>query len=238
MSRRAVAAGAVAAVLGIGGAGAFLAWPNRAYAATEVGQRRTIQLPDGSHAMLNTDTRVAWRFDKDREFWVERGEAALLVREAGTPFRVYSDPIDARLSGGRFSLRLDPGGGRLLVMAGRAAAVYRGTLAETIHAGSALTVGDGAAQVASMSPETIAAATAWEQGKIVFNGMQLDRAVAEFNRYLSNKIILQQADLASTRLGGEFQIDDPNGFLVALRDGFDIDHRRQGDRIALFRARS
>jgi transmembrane sensor len=234
VSRRAVAAGAVA-VLGVGGAGAFVAWPRRAYAATSIGQRRTIRLPDGSQAMLNTDTQVSWRFENGREFWIERGEAALLVREAEKPFRVYSDPIDARLSGGKFNIRLEPSGGRLLVLAGRAAAAYRGTLAETIRAGSSLTISDGAARIAGMSPDAISAATAWEQGRIVFNGMALDRAVAEFNRYLADKIVLQQGDLAATRLGGEFQIDNPDGFLLALRDGFGIDHRRRGDQIQLFR---
>jgi transmembrane sensor len=236
VSRRAVAAGA-AAVLGMGGAGAYLAWPRRAYATTAVGERRTVQLPDGSNAMLNTDTRVAWRFDDSREFWVEQGEAALLVREAATPFRLYSDAIDARLSGGKFDLRIEADGGQLLVLAGRAAAAYRGTLAETIRAGSALAISSGAARVAAWSPDALAAATAWERGKIVFNGMALDRAVAEFNRYLAEKIVLQQADLAATRLGGEFQVDNPEGFLLALREGFAIDNRRQGNQIQLFRRR-
>lgn len=236
LSRRAVAAGVVAA-LGLSGAGAFLAWPRRAYAETAIGERRTLRLPDGGQAMLNTDTRVAWRFEQGREFWIEQGEAVLLVREGQAPFRIYSDPIDARLSSGKFNIRLEPSGGRLLVLAGRAAAAYRGTLAETIHAGNALTVSDGTAQVAPLSAEAIAAATAWEHGKILFNGMSLDRAIAEFNRYLPEKIVLGQADLAPTRLGGEFEIDNPDGFLLALRDGFDIDHRRQGNQVQLFRRR-
>lgn len=233
-SRRAVTGGLLAA-LGVGGAGALLAWPRRAYASTNVGERKTIRLPDGSHATLNTDTRVAWRFADEHELWIERGEAALLVRQAAKPLRVYSDPIDARLSGGRFNLRVAPDGGELLVLEGRAAAVYRGTLAETIHAGTALTVDGGAARVAPWSPDAIAAATAWQNGRIVFNGMALDRAVAEFNRYLPDKIVLQDTGLARTRLGGEFLIDDPDSFLTALHESFAIDHRRQDGRILLFR---
>ena len=234
VSRRAVAAGA-AAMLSIGGAGAFLAWPRRSYAATAVGERRTLRLPDGSLAMLNTDTQVAWRFAGDRELWVEQGEAALLVRAAAKPFRLYSDPIDAQVSDGRFNLRIAPEGGQLLVVAGSATATYRGAPAKTIAAGSALTLADGAARISRWSPDALAAATAWEQGRIVFNGMLLDRAIAEFNRYLTEKMVLRQADLATTRLGGAFQIDDPDSFLLALREGFAIDHRRTGDRIELFR---
>ena len=234
MSRRAVAGGAVVAALGLG-AGGFFAWPRRAFAETAIGERRTVQLPDGSHAMLNTDTRVAWRFDDGRDFWVERGEAALLVRQAARPFRVHSDPIDARLSQGKFNLRLDPAGGALLVIAGRAAAAYRGALAETLTSGTLLTVSEGTARITRLSSGAIASATAWQHGEIVFDGMRLDRAVAEFNRYLPDKIVLQDPDLAATQLGGDFEIADPQAFLAALHDGFGIEHRADDGRIILFR---
>jgi transmembrane sensor len=65
--------------------------------------------------------------------------------------------------------------------------------------------------------------------------MALERAVAEFNRYLPDKIVLQDTGLAPTRLGGEFLIDDPDSFLTALHESFAIDHRRQDGRILLFR---
>lgn len=236
LSRRAVTGSALAALVALGGAGTFLAWPRRAYAATAIGEQRTIALPDGSHAMLNTDTRVAWRFGNARDFWIEQGEATLLVRAADTPFRVYSDPIDAQLGQGKFNFRLAAQSAQLLILAGRASTAERGAPARILQAGSALTVSNGAARVTRVSPDAIAAATAWERGEIMFNGMPLDRAIAEFNRYLPDKIVLQSADLATTRLGGSFEITDPDGFLRALQQGFDIDHRRAGNQILLFRS--
>lgn len=235
MSRRALAGGAVAAVLGLGAAGTFLAWPRRSYAATAVGERRAVRLPDGSHAMLNTDTRLAWRFDDGREFWIERGEAGLVVQPGARPFRVYSDPFDARLSEGRFNIRLDAGDGRLLVLAGRAAAAYRGTMAQTVEAGRMLVIANGTAQITDLPAGDIAAATAWQGGRIVFDGMSLGRAVTEFNRYLPRKIALRDSRLASIPLGGEFSIADPDGFLFALHEGFGIDHQQDGERIMLYR---
>lgn len=229
-SRRAFAASAVVAALGVGGAGAFLAWPKRAMAATAIGERRTLRLPDGSHATLNTDTRVAWRFAETREFWVERGEVALRIQPADKPLRLYSDPIEAMLGNGRFDMRLSDQGGELLAMEGSGV-----TRAGPLSAGSMLTVQGGTARIGALGPEALHAATAWQNGRILFSGMTLDRAIGEFNRYLPEKIVLAQADLARTQLGGEFLIDDPDSFLQSLRDGFDIDSRRDGNRILLFR---
>ena len=126
---------------------------------------------------------------------------------------------------------------QLMVLAGQAAATYRGAPAGTIGAGSVLTMDDGVTRIAALGTDALGAATAWQSGRIVFNGMPLDRALAEFNRYLPDKIVLGQGDLGATRLGGEFRVDDPDTFLLALREAFDIDHRRQGDQILLFRAR-
>lgn len=234
ISRRAMAAGVAA--LAVGAGSVFLAWPRRAYAETAVGERRVVALPDGSRAMLNTDSRVAWSFDDGRDLWVERGETALLIRAGDTPFRVHSDPIDARLSPGSFNLRLEGRGGELLVRAGRAAAACRGTLAETVVADHVLTVTAGAAQIERVPPSAIAVATAWQHGEIIFDGMRLDQAIAEFNRYLPDKIVLGNRDLAQTRLGGNFRIAAPGDFLAALYDGFGIGSRHDGDRIVLYRA--
>ncbi|KEZ17940.1 MULTISPECIES: FecR family protein [Sphingobium] len=235
LSRRAVAGG-VAGLLAVGGAGTFLAWPRRAYAETAVGERRILRLQNGSQAMLNTDTRVAWRFDDDRrDFWIERGEATLLVKDAEKPFRLYSDPIDGRLSGGKFSLRIDPALARLLVLSGQAATITRGTSAQTVNAGSMLAVSNADVHVEALSPEALSRATAWERGEIMFQGMALDQAISEFNRYLKVKLVVQDQGLGATRLGGTFRTADPQSFLTALQDGFGIGHRREGDRMMLFR---
>jgi transmembrane sensor len=237
VSRRAVAGG-LAGLLGLAGAGAFIAWPRRAYAETTVGERRILSLQDGSQAMLNTDTRVAWRFHGDgRDFWVERGEATLLVKEGGQPFRLYSDPIDGRLSAGKFSLRIDPSEARLLVLAGRAAAIYRNTQSRTLDAGSLLSVSHGDAHVDQLSAEALSDAIAWERGEILFRGMTLNQAIAEYNRYLKVKLVVQDPALGATRLGGTFHTTDPEAFLVALEDGFGIAHRQQGETILLFPSR-
>lgn len=231
MSRRAVAGGAFAALLGLGGLGGWLAMPGKAYAATGVGEQRSILLPDGSHAMLNTDSKVSWRFGRQREFWIEQGEAALTVRPDTAAFMLHSDPLAAELGRGSFNLRLVGKEGHLLVQSGQA----RLDTGEVLAAGQMATAKAGGITIGAAPADQMSAATAWQQGKIVFNGMPLGRAIAEFNRYLPGKIVLQDADLGETRLGGEFRVDDPDRFLAALASGFDIAHRQQGNQILLYR---
>lgn len=236
-TRRAVMGG-VAGLLAVAGAGAFLVAPRRASAQTAVGERRVVRLQDGSQAMLNTDTRISWRFDEGgRNLWIERGETALLVKDAGQPFRLFSDPVDARLSAGKFSLRLDATDAQLLVLAGQAAATYGGAMARTLGVGRLLTLRNGTGSIATLSTEDMASAIAWEQGDITFRGMALAQAVAEFNRYLPVKIVLTDAQLGRLQLGGTFHTASPDAFLAALQDGFGIANRREGDAILLYRAR-
>lgn len=234
VSRRAVAGG-LAGLLGLAATGAFVAWPRRAYAKTAVGERRMLTLEDGSRAMLNTDTRVAWRFTgEDRDFQIERGEATLLVKHGRQPFRLYSDAIDGRLSAGKFTLRIASDEARLLVVSGRAAAIYRDTQTRTLDAGNLLSISHGTVHVDQLSPQALSDATAWERGEILFRGMTLNQAVAEYNRYLKVKLVVRGSALGATLLGGTFHIAEPDAFLGALRDGFGIDHRREGDAIVLF----
>ncbi|MEE3154822.1 MAG: DUF4880 domain-containing protein, partial [Pseudomonadota bacterium] len=56
-TRRQMMGGIAAGIIATAGAGAFLAWPKRAVASTGVGERRDLVLPDGSRAMLNTDSQ-------------------------------------------------------------------------------------------------------------------------------------------------------------------------------------
>lgn len=82
----------------------------------------------------------------------------------------------------------------------------------------------------------MADALAWQRGEIVFNGMALGQALDEFNRYLGTKLVLTDPVLKQTRLGGRFELDDPQRFLAALDQGFGIAHRRTDKGIELYRA--
>lgn len=238
LSRRRLVMGSAAAGLGAVAAGAalFSLRDTRTFVETGVGERRTLQLPDRISAELNTNTRIAWAYaHRQREFWVEKGEAAFaIVEDAMRPFVLRAERMNAVLSGGRFNLRLRTRGPELIAVSGRARVeIANGARYELEPQHALIASGDGVEDVA-LSADRIDAALAWRRGEIHFQGMPLSDALTEFNRYLLQKITFEDQSLASIRLGGRFMVDDPAAFLRALEDGFGIQNRKEGGRVVLF----
>ncbi len=235
--RRRFLAGIAASVVAVSG---LYVWVNRrAYAETGVGERRTVQLPGGSRVELNTDTRLAWRMDEQLDLWIERGEVAITVAapfSVGVPrlFRIQTALMSGLLHSGQYNVRVDRNMVGLIAASGDAIiSGLDGTRLE-LQSGQGLQATGGGVRKAALSTAALESATAWQRGVIVFDGMTLATAIGEFNRYLPHHIELAEPGLGAVRLGGRFSTDDPGGFLTALRDGFGIDHRLEGDRIVLF----
>lgn len=198
-------------------------------AATGIGERRTLALPDGSSVELNTDTEVFWRFDRQRRrLWLARGEAALIiVRDTLRPFELVTAQGLARLAAGQFNARLRPAGLDLVVLAGRAVIETASATAEAGVAGpddarQVLAVSDSRIEVAAAPEAQVQSVQAWRRGEIVFEGQALSLAVEEYNRYLTRKLVIGDARAANLRLGGRFLTGDPDSFLQALRTTFGL----------------
>ncbi len=94
----------------------------------------------------------------------------------------------------------------------------------------------GELRTAVLSQSDADATAAWRRGEIVFNGMSLDMAVNEFNRYLGRKLVIGDPPIRRIRLGGRFFVDAPDSFLRSLRVGFDIEATAHADTIFLHAA--
>lgn len=217
-------------LVGLLGAGGFT---TRAYAwssaSSDVGECKRIILPDGSRAMLNTDSELQWRFSSsERSLWVVRGEVGLELVE-GIPAQIHGLDRTASLSRGRFNVRLEGAAMDVTVLAGKAAAM-RTRMADTQIAAPAavaapsegLLLSAAAPSVRDASPQRVAATVAWQQGEIVFDNEPLQTAVREYNRYLTGKIVIADPDLTGIPVGGRFTSTDPADFLSALELGLGV----------------
>jgi len=187
---------------------------------------------------LNTDTSVSWRFNaRVRDFRIERGEIAMELA-TGAPITLVVAIASLSLSPGSFDARLVDGRVGLTVHQGRAtASVLTNGVSRTavVESGQSAEWGPGLARIQPTSVAARERLTAWRNGNVVFDDETLAAAVAEYNRYLSRKIVVADPVLATMRIGGRFATSDPTAFLHAVSVALNADIRRDAGSIQIVR---
>ncbi|MBP2300750.1 FecR family protein [Azospirillum picis] len=207
--------------------------------STAVGERRTVVLDDGSQIQLNTDSAVAVDFSgSTRRVTLRRGEAFFTVApDREHPFEVRAMGAVTRVVGTRFAVRRMENATRV--------SVEEGTVEVQCPDGAA-GPGDGlrltAGEVARYQPDrcpvreagvSVARATAWRDGHVVFDDRTLREVVDELNRYRSGPILLLGEDLGLRRITGVFDIRDPERALSAIEQVLPVRIRRIAGYVAI-----
>jgi transmembrane sensor len=230
----ALAAAAVAGVATLGGWLIAMA-PDQAIHRTERGGFERVVLPDGSTALLNTNTEMRMRFSrKHREIVLTRGEVLFTVaRDEQRPFEISVGGNTIRAVGTSFDVRLRERREVEVMVAQGVVAIDRAPGATTAaSARSLLAAGDealidarGTAQTLHIGASDIERRLAWTRGQIWLSQTTLADAITEFNRYNSRQLVLGEPKLATLRVGGSFTATDPTAFLAALERIFGIQAR-------------
>jgi transmembrane sensor len=238
-SRRLFAAAAVMGAAVAVTAGLFLWLPTRGVYATEIGGGRVVALDDGTRVQLDTDTRIKVRFaNGERRILLEQGQALFTVaHDASRPFRVEAGGTEVTALGTVFDVRREAAGARVTLVQGSVA--VSDAQAETRN--WRLTAGE---QVQTFRPNPApiavdaATETSWSQGRLVFKATPLREAVAEINRYLPEKIVLDDVAAANVPVNGQFATGDRDAFVGAVSDLFDLTARPRPDGGVRLTARS
>lgn len=220
-SRRALIAGvgsACAAGL-VGGATLWTARPQRL--DTRLGEIRRVPLADGSLVAINTRSALEVALKPDsRQVVLKRGEAWFQVaKDAERPFVVAAGRARVRAVGTAFSVRRADSGVDVMVTEGVVEAWIEGRPGPRQHlaAGARVQLADAATPaVVADSPSEIERSLAWRNGEIALDGERLDEAAAQFNRYNSRKIVIDDPDLARQRFVGLFRTNEPESFAAAV----------------------
>lgn len=236
----ALAAAAVGCVATLGGWLVLVA-PDRATHRTERGGFERVVLPDGSTALLNTNTEMRMRFSRRRrEIVLIRGEALFTVaRDGQRPFEVFAGNNTIRAVGTSFDVRLLEAPG-IEVMVAQGTVAIDGANRTAARERPLLSAGDealidahGASQTLHIGDSDIERRLAWTRGQIWLSQTTLAEAIAEFNRYNSRQMVLGEPQLATLRIGGSFTTTDPTAFLAALERIFGIRARAQASQLIL-----
>jgi transmembrane sensor len=235
-SRRAgwsVAAAALAACLAFFIVSGDVITRLRADHATGVGEVAKFVLPDGSIAMLNTDSAISVHFaGAERRIDLLRGEAWFKVRKDAThPFRVHTRDGIAEAVGTAFGVRRSDDEVTIAVTEG-VVAVSAPEQAGPADAQSVkLAAGLQASYASGHAPGTPATfdplvALAWRTRHIVIDDMPLSAAIAELNRYRSGRIILLDSTRADAHVSGVFVVEELDQGLAGLAatQGLSVTH--------------
>jgi transmembrane sensor len=223
LSRRAAAVGFLTL-----GAGAATAWwlTRQPTYRTEIGQRKTINLSDGSRVELNTASQLATAYARgQRDVHLLAGEAMFEVaKDAKRPFIVHAGAATVRSVGTAFNVRLRDKVVEVTVTEGLVAVndltVRSG--ARPLAAGNTAVVGLGSIAAQPLDEDALKRRTEWREGVIDLRGETLGEAVEEFNRYRTSKIVVGDPKLAAMRVGGTFDTSESDKFVEALKAGFGV----------------
>lgn len=215
--RAALALSLGAAILAVGG---WALWPRGAgwtEYQTQVGELRSVALPDGSRAELNSNSHIRVRFDDaERRVLLVAGEALFSVeKNAGRPFVVDAGLGTATVTGTRFDVRRDAEQMRVLVESGSVkVAGAHDAAAVPVTAGQGVRIG-AAGQADRAEPVDVAAKLAWRGGQIRFSNTDLASAAREVSRYRQQPIVLGPG-VEHLTVTSVFQTRDTDAFLTAL----------------------
>lgn len=190
---------------------------------TVAGEQSRVVLPDGSVALLNTDSAI------DVAYSGQRRVVTLLHGEVW--FQVKKDserPFDVVAAGGRttavgtaFAVRHESGGATVTVTEG----VVRVTSPDTetasvqppslVEAGQQVSYARGAAPGPVRSIDVVTA-TAWRHGSLVIRDRPLGEALAEIGRYRPGRLVLLGDGARQSPVTARLALVDIDGGIDAL----------------------
>ncbi|MBK4997211.1 FecR family protein [Pseudomonas sp. S37] len=182
-----------------------------------LGQRRRMQLADGSVLQLNTRSAADARFDgQQRLVRLFEGELALQVASDARPLLLRTAEGALRLDSGRFNVRQFDGYSVVSVFEGVASAA-----GQSLLAGQQARFAGAWRSVAALDRNV----GAWVDGMLVASQMRLADFLAELGRYRHGQLGCSQR-VADLRISGSYPLDDSERILQMLEVALPVRVRR------------
>lgn len=223
---------------------------------TQVGQTNSINLPDNSTLVLNTDSIVKVKYSQHtRIIELLQGEIHIdvahdklrplsviaggkVIQAVGTAFNVEvrDELIELIVTDGKVLVaqtsikpnqnNLDTLGKKLPI---DAMAITKGEKVDLDLTGKKVQ------EITKVDPVDVAASLSWQQGNLIFRGESIDEVMAEISRYTDIEFeLVEHQALRNVKVAGMFKTGDVDGLLNVLSRNFKISHQKiSNDKIIL-----
>lgn len=233
-----------ASVLAVAVASAIAAnWNTSRYMtyATAVGGHKTLTLGDGSEVELNTDTIVRMpKVAGQRQVILDKGEAYFQIKhDAENPFIVTTSTGRVVDLGTKFVIRQRSNDVQVALVEGRAR--YEANSSDGVRRSLVLDPGDvvlATSDSVSLSRKPaleLKSALGWRRGVLVFRHATLADAVAEFNRYNDEKLVIGDPSIARLGIHGTFRTADVALFSRMVQEALGLRASIRGNEITITR---
>lgn len=234
----AIAAGLVLAA----GLALWLNWPLHGTTyRTAIGGLSAIRVRDGSTITLNTNSGIHIALsDTERRVDLDKGEAFFEVaKDPNRPFIVRVGDERVVAVGTQFSVRREQNIIRVIVTEGSVRVEHstasRPPETAMIAPGGVAVAGVAGVLVQDRPLADVEERLSWRKGIVVFHNTLLTEAVAEFNRYNTRQIDIEDAEIGALRIDGRFRTNNAPGFVRLLADAFPIQIDDNNEKIVLRR---
>ncbi|MDC7984535.1 FecR domain-containing protein, partial [Rhodoplanes sp. TEM] len=200
----------------------------RADVSTGFGEQRRVSLPDGTAALLNTDSALALGFRPGvRRVALLQGEALFEVTPDAVPFRVAALGGEVEALGTGFAVRAVAGEAAVTVTDGRvrvsAGGGPDGAVEVRPREQARYRDAGGPVRVAAVDLDEV---LSWRAGRIVFEGRPFGEALAELARYVPETVVLADRRAAAEPVSAVFSVGQAVAAIAALAATQNLTMRR------------
>ncbi|WP_427551551.1 FecR family protein [Methylomonas sp. MS20] len=186
---------------------------------TGTGEQRQLELADGSHLLLNTNTAISVDFNADvRQIVLHHGQARFQVAaDAAHPFQVQAGELNVRALGTVFDVYQSGGQTQVIVEEHAVLALPAGRQAADgirIEQGQQLSYRPG--HTGTLETIDLELAQAWQQRQLIVSDRPLADLVNELERYRLGRIYIADETLKQQHVTGVFPLDNPDVVLETL----------------------
>ena len=216
---------------------------------TAFGQNRSVTLPDGSTVLLNGNSTLTFNAtwdDDDREVWLD-GEGYFKVikkrqmsgqKAKPVKFVTHTPTLDITVLGTQFNVNTRRGSTAVMLVEGRVQLNQPGqTRPDRIiemKPGQFASTQPNIEKV-SVRTEKPQLHTSWTQHEFVFENTALSDIAQQLRDTYGVEIVVEDAELANRHFTGNLSNQDIETLLTTLTITFDLNVRRDGERIILQR---